>query len=190
MVTFPPYAPSLGWYVCWLQNILDGKSEQDAIAQANSGISPKKFVRTDISDKNGNIISLSMAIEGGGRKTRNINNIENSLLSEHGNWRKNHLGALEAVYGRTPFFEHIIPSLSVPYQNRSLLSLKEFNSAIHQVLSRFLLREIPLTRLISYAGSPVVSERAKELASKINPEISVIDSFMKFGPETLFAIYV
>lgn len=192
MVEFPPYMASAQWYAVWLKSISNGMNEIDAIQTANrvNGIERKELVRCRIMTGKGESLLLSMAVEGGSRKLREINKEQGLSLSAHGNWRKNHLGALEALYGKTPFYEHIMSGLFPVFKNQDLTALSSFNSGIHKVLSEFLLGDFYFNEKNNpFSENVVLMERGKEIAKRINPKISIIDSLMHLGRESLLALF-
>ncbi len=90
-----------------------------------------------------------------------------------------HLGALEAICGRAPYYQHLIPKLRDAIGNPPK-SLRELNLSIHDDIATFLGVVATLT--------PEARERGNEIAADINPELSIIDPLMRFGKETLLAL--
>ena len=112
MVRFPPLMPSVGWYACFMKALVDTGHSAPAIAKANEGIgTPKEFGRFILFDAKGEKKVESLAIAGGGRQLRTLRNLDTLKLSDHGDWRKVHLGAIESILGRTPFYREIQPAL-------------------------------------------------------------------------------
>lgn len=60
------------------------------------------------------------------------------LISEHGDWRRVHWGALFSAYGKSPFFDYIADDLRAIYENREINRLIDFNTAIHNLVVDFL----------------------------------------------------
>ena len=55
------------------------------------------------------------------------------LISEHGDWRRLHWGALYSAYGRSPYFDYVADDLQrVIYGSQRYLH--EFNAQLHQVV--------------------------------------------------------
>lgn len=185
-----PFAASLEWYAAWWQARRKGLPDAESIAAANiaTGISGKDYARCRIM-ANGNEIILSMAIEGGAARLKRSSFIPSAQLSDHGNWRHVHLGALEAAYGRSPFYQHLIPLIRNAYasQENTLLG---FNSEIHHAICSFLnienIKKIQDT--ISYKGSLITKERGEEIANVSDRKLSIIDTMMRFGPESILAL--
>lgn len=189
-VCFPPYAASAGWYAVWLDAFL--RDRHHPVGQTNFSLclKGKDFARTKIRRSGGSGI-LSVPIAGGAHSLGRAAAILNARLSDHGDWRRIHLGALDATYGRTPFYPHLGPELRDAIASGSS-SLADFNWKVHRVLASFILsglqrsedgREYPPVLLTGNA-----EERATEIALMMDPELSVIDALMRFGPETFLGL--
>lgn len=64
-------------------------------------------------------------------------------ISEHGNWRRLHWGALYSAYGRTPYFDHIAPDLEAIIINGHQTHLLELNTQLQQLIVDFM--NLPIT---------------------------------------------
>lgn len=64
------------------------------------------------------------------------------LISEHGDWRRLHWGALYSAYGRSPYFDYVADDLSRVIHGKQRY-LHEFNDQLHQVIVDFM--DLPLT---------------------------------------------
>lgn len=189
MVDFPPLAPSIDWTSQYLSLRIQGRSEEEAVNEANRHLgSSRAFGRYVIRDVKGNEVSLSLAVEGGGRQLRDPKSMSGLMLSEHGNWRRVHVGALEASLGRTPFFRYLGPELSRVYQDMSLVSLKAFNTAIFETLLTFLLGNVKVEELADLSGKTLVKDRGKEISREWDKEISIIGPLSLIGRETLIGL--
>lgn len=175
MVTTPPYLASTRWYAEWLRAVRNGLSDAEGCIEANrlTGIKGKDFSRTSIASGD-EVITLSVAVAGGAGKLRNMADPGRALLSLHGNWPHVHLGALEAVYGRAPFYSHLRPELQAIYTSLPDC-LGELNRCLHLVV-------------ISWLGSfssnvtPEALERGDELLGQVREDMSIIDLLMRYGP--------
>lgn len=150
--------------------------------------SPKEFGRFCLKTRNGENLLLSVAVDGGGRQLRNYRSVSSVQLSEHGNWRKTHIKAIEAVLGNTPFYRHFKDPLEGVFLNESIKDLSEFNMAIFKVLFAFLMQNIDLANLNKTWNNQVCIERGKEIICKLSPEMSILQCLAIYGPETLLAI--
>ena len=59
-------------------------------------------------------------------------------ISEHGNWRRLHWGALYSAYGRTPYFDHIAPELEPIIVGGHQTHLLELNTQLQQLIVDFM----------------------------------------------------
>lgn len=84
------------------------------------------------------------------------------LISEHGDWRRVHWGALFSAYGKSPFFDYIADELRSIYENREITRLVDFNKAIHSLIIDFL--DLPIN---IYADENHVSEKAHDFCAKV-----------------------
>ena len=130
----------------------------------------------------------SVAVEGGSRQLRSFSKIEDLRLSGHGDWRKVHLGALESILGRKPFFRDLEPGLKNVYLNSQLLSLKDFNFAIFEVLFSFFIGNISPATLAVFKNNPKVKARGEEIAGQFRSGMSVLQAAASFGKETLLGL--
>ncbi len=181
-----PYLASARWYAEWLRGVSSGMSDMESrgIADESCGLKGKDFARCRI-DGNGGELLLTIPVEGGATKLKRLANIPDLRMSEHGNWRRNHMGALNAVYGRAPYFQHMMPLLTDVYVCGET-SLKRFNGMIHDALVGMLVGKDGLGDILAEVKvSQNAKARGMELASEISPAISIIDPLMCYGRETV-----
>ena len=129
------------------------------------------------------------------------------LISEHGDWRRLHWGALYSAYGRTPYFDYVADDLSRVIHGTQRY-LHEFNSQMHEVVVEFM--DLPLdTRYVDRVGDAVL-EDALDLRGRIamkkhdtlpiadvpyyqmwnhfSPNLSILDLMMNMGREGIFTL--
>lgn len=188
-----PYAASVNWYAAWLNAMLLGMSPKEAEASANrtDNVKGKGFTRCRINGVTGETLLLSIPIEGGATRLKKESAIPNLMLSDHGNWRHVHPGALNATYGRSPYFQHLMPLLADVYASPEK-SLSGFTTLLHEAIITFLLGDphpphSTLHPSLSTLRPPAIA-RGKELAAMIPSEISILDPLMRFGKETLLSL--
>lgn len=189
-MSVPPYAASLGWYGRWFQLRMAGMTDDEAIFEANRqcDIKGKAFARTCVGDAKVPLV-LSVAVEGSSSRLKRRGMEKGIKLSLHGNWPHTHLGGLEALYGRCPYYQHIIPGLRKVYTNLPA-TLRDFNLSVHRWFTTFLQTDFRF--LYPESEQPAmdpdlthrVLRRGEEIASMLSEELSVIDALMRFGPET------
>jgi len=87
------------------------------------------------------------------------------LISEHGDWRRLHWGALYSAYGRSPYFDYVADDLSRVIHGQQRY-LQEFNSQMHQVIVDFM--DLPLTtRYVDGDGNNVNDDGVMDLRGRI-----------------------
>ena len=181
-----PLAPSARWLACFLKSISLEEPYDRAVVEANEKMAqPKDFARLSLVDNHSDPLVLSVAVEGGGRQLRNLDKIPDLKLSNHGDWRKVHLGAFESILGKTPFYRHFEDSLRKVYDDKDITGLKNFNSAIFNIIDSFILKDIRQGSLAGFFCNPLLMQRGSEMASKIHPDSSVIQAMANFGKESL-----
>lgn len=137
-----------------------------------------------------------------------LNNIE---ISEHGDWRRTHWGAVFSAYGKSPFFEYVADDLSAIYDNKNLTNLSDFNLAIHNLVVDFLdlplnvdfLNELPVEKddYIDFRGKPGCSKadgldfiqdvpywQVWSERHGFKSDLSIIDLLMTHGRESIFVL--
>ena len=131
------------------------------------------------------------------------------LISEHGDWRRLHWGALFSAYGRSPYFDYVADDLSRVI-NGGQRYLHEFNAQMHQVVVDFM--DLPLTTV--YPASPIpLDDETVDLRGRIamkkpdilplvnvpyyqmwqgqagfRPDLSILDLMMNMGREGIFTL--
>ena len=186
MVSFPPLLPSSSWMSYFLKAYSLKKDKGEAFREANLNLTTsKEFGRTLIPDTRNEPLTLSMAVEGGGRNLRSMHKVSSLRLSDHGDWRKVHLRAMDACLGRKPFYPHVFPIVASVYEDRGFMSLKDFNSAIFERLLSFLINDIPAEMLAEFFTRTLLRERGEEIASKIEGRLSFLSILTEYGKESL-----
>ena len=132
------------------------------------------------------------------------------LISEHGDWRRLHWGALFSAYGRSPYFDYAADDLSRVIHG-SQRYLHEFNRQLHEVIVEFM--DLPITT--SYLSLDVKPDAdAVDLRGRIGmkkpdtlaianvpysqmwmpsrqgfePGLSILDLMMNMGREGIFTL--
>ena len=132
------------------------------------------------------------------------------LISEHGDWRRLHWGALYSGYGRSPYFDYVADDLSRVIHG-SQRYLHDFNEQLHQVIVEFM--DLPLaTRYLERVGYDEL-EHALDLRGRIamkkpdtlpigdvpyyqmwetdngfRHDLSILDLMMNMGREGIFTL--
>lgn len=126
MVT--PFGVTAEWVGVYLHSLRDGLGDEEARSAANHrcGVSGKLFARCAIATG-----VLTVPVEGGGSVLKRRG--ADPVLSEHGKWRREHLGAWNAAYGRTPYYAHLMPEIEAVYADSEGLRMEDFNSRLLRV---------------------------------------------------------
>lgn len=128
-----PYLASLGWWREWFSLRLKGHSGPQAAALASAGYGKAHWNRSAVCREGEAPVLLSVPVEGGGRAARSAPP-ETLVVSGHGDWPRVHLGAMEAAWGRTPYWRHLRPLLEPLLVSSEGMPLLGLNSAIHEAL--------------------------------------------------------
>lgn len=164
-----PYLGSAGWYADWLKARLNGACDEEAAALASGRWDLKKDLRRTLVGGKGKQVLLSVPVRKG----------PGMLLSDHGNWPRVHLGTLGALYGRTPYFTHFFPLLEREYENLPE-TLPELSAALHRLVTSWIDREAAGMAAEAAPGSQL-AERAREIATYINSNISILEAIFRLG---------
>lgn len=190
-----PYLASIAWYALWLNAIINGASTDEAIRIANlkGNISGKDFTRCRIKGTSSETF-LSIPVEGGASRLKRTSNIPYIDISEHGNWRHTHMGAINAAYGRTPYYLYHMPMLESVYKSGER-SLKKFNEMMHSAVICMLFGDGNPDEILRTCKSMClfphytpVKERGLEIAQNIDSNISIIDLLMTHGRVSLLPL--
>lgn len=176
MVT--PLTVTPAWLRVYLeQRNKNGLSETEARAAACSAteLKGKDFARCVLSRT-----VLSVPVEGGASVLKRRG--ANPILSEHGKWRREHLGAWNAIYGRTPYYAHLMPEIEAVYAGSEGKSLEKFNSELLDVALGWL-----DFRAANEAGNRLDGVKA-EARARIEENLSVFDLLFRLGKQAVFAI--
>lgn len=132
------------------------------------------------------------------------------LISEHGDWRRLHWGALFSAYGRTPYFDYVADDLSRVI-NGTQRYLHDFNRQLHEVIVDFM--DLPLVTRYPTSTEIKVEGETLDLRGRIAmkkndtlpidnvpyyqmwtaksgfcPDLSILDLMMNMGREGIFTL--
>ena len=137
------------------------------------------------------------------------------LVSEHGNWRHLHWGALFSSYGKSPFFDYIAHDLQHIIADGEQKSLLDLNMELHRLIVDFM--DLPITTTIVTTEQEVdeaLQHGALDLRGKVGlkrgdrlalanvpyyqmwsqrrgsftPALSILDLLMNEGREGIFTL--
>ena len=137
-----------------------------------------------------------------------ITPLRDVLISEHGDWRRLHWGALFSAYGRSPYFDYVADDLSRVIHGTQRY-LHEFNAQLHQVVVDFM--DLPI--ITSHGVGDRAAENVTDLRGRIamkkpdtlpianvpyyqmwkgadgfRPNLSILDLMMNMGREGIFTL--
>lgn len=183
-----PLLPSLRWWSSHLEALRRGEPGVDAAAAACRGcdMSGKDFVRGAIAGP----LLLSVPLEGGASVTKRLRPGGDSAglrLSGHGKWRREHLGAFSAAYGRAPFYIHLMPALEDAYGlSESDPRYDVLAGALYRVTMAWVGEHLRLRE--ACAGNEALRRRMEEMKTKVNTDLSIFDAIFRFGKETALCL--
>ena len=206
MVT--PFGLTPRWVWAYLESLSAGADDRAARLRATEacGISGKAFARASIRPvreetsqfQEPQASTLTIPVEGGSSVLKRRG--ADPMLSDHGKWRREHLGAWNAAYGRTPWFDHLMPQLEQVYaDSEGGMRLEEFNSRLLDVALSWIdmgavgkqtarlneIGEVARFPQIDLAD-PRIKAYACEVNAKIDPEISIFDAIFRLGRDVTF----
>lgn len=132
--------------------------------------------------------TLSVPILGGSAAIKRLPLTE-LRISAHGDWTRIHLGALEAAYGREPYFQHYFPHIAGIISAYPPL-LADMNRALLRVLLGPQERQSTLTALRSLRERHPerTAQIGRRLAANADPAHSFIEPLFRFGPDSFFLL--
>ena len=134
--------------------------------------------------------------------------LKDVLISEHGDWRRLHWGALFSAYGRSPYFDYVADDLSRVIHSTQRY-LHEFNAQLHQVVVDFMDLPISTSYGVGKSAAGNVTDLRGRIAMKkpdslpianvpyyqmwkgadgFRPDLSILDLMMNMGREGIFTL--
>ncbi len=165
-----PYLPSLTWMV------------------ARMKMKTREYTRTLIESNSPEGMVLTVPVVGGSSAAKRLKPSQLEI-SAHGDWTRIHLGAIEAAYGREPYFQHFFPTIEEIIAHYPKM-LAEMN---HQLLAN-ILASINYDNNINDLESMKMSkpDRYSDIRSRISRKVdfrhSIIEPLFRLGPDTLFLL--
>lgn len=134
---------------------------------------------------------LSVPVQGGASclKGRHVD-VGSLLISDHGKWRQEHLGTWNAIYGKTPFFDHLFPEIKQVYTSYSNGTLGAFNSKLFELAMRFLDMRNLATDINEMQNSrpELIKQLRVEYETKVNLNYSIFDALFRLGRNTIWVL--
>ncbi|MDE6633469.1 MAG: WbqC family protein [Muribaculaceae bacterium] len=173
MEIIPPYLASTVW--------LQGKVSPLLLKT-------RDYTRTLIESNNPQGMVLTVPIVGGSSAAKRLRP-EDLEISDHGDWTRIHLGAIEAAYGKEPYFVHLFPEIASVI-NHYPQHLATLNVLLMEKMMDFLgyrdaIEEIKKLR---NENPDRCGDIAKRLETKINPAHSFLEPLFRLGPDSIFLL--
>ncbi len=163
-----PYCASVAWY----------RHSPEAVVAARRRPNRALFADDTL---------LTVPVEGGARilKSHARDAGVELRVSDHGRWSHVHLGALEALYGRTPFFAHYFPAVADVISSPHEL-LVELTGSIDRIIAEALRFDTLLPLLKN--PSEVVAAEADRMYRRVKADVPMLEALFRFGPEAIFLL--
>lgn len=173
MEVIPPYLPSGVW--------LQDKS-------APTLLKSRDYTRTLIESNSPEGMVLTVPVAGGSSATKRLKP-EQLEISGHGDWTRVHLGAIEAAYGKEPYFPYLFPEIAEVIghypQHLASLNVLLLDKMMDFLSYRNAIEEINKLRATNPARCKDIARR---LESKINPRHSFLEPLFRLGPDSIFLL--
>lgn len=169
----PPYLPSLS---------------RLAGMESAAGMPAREYSRTLIGSNTPGGMLLTVPLTGGASAAKRL---PPRLLeiSDHGDWTRIHLGAIDAAYGREPYFQHCFPEIAA-----AITAYPRMLADLNRTLLAVMLESIgyeaageEMSRLRGSRPARYASIRER-LLRKIDPAHALIEPIFRLGPDTLFLL--
>lgn len=198
---FPPLFPTGNWWKIRLSALMEGIPDDTAILKANEAYAAsagsvtkarRNWMRFTISSRNGTPVTLSIPVNGSASALKN-HTPDGWELSDHGDIRRTLPHTLSTEYNHTPFYRYIAPALPIFTDD----SEEVLCSALCRRLDRAVMHILGLDDSIETLStlqsavankSFILGTRKEELLNKADLSISIFDTLMRLGPETLILI--
>lgn len=180
-----PYLASFLWYSAYMEARFYGLDEEDAVNLASSRciLKNKDYARSQISDD----MRISVPLEG----SSSAKHLPPEILSisDHGNWRHNHIAALDTVFSRTPAFLFLRDDiLRVICREYPLLSM--LTGEIHEVVKSFLQLDMLIEILMNLNSSEYdrIIKVGAEMYAGVAPCCSMVAVTSSLGRDAIFPL--
>lgn len=166
----PPYLPSLEWLNRQLQ------------------MKPREYTRTLIESNSPEGMVLTVPVVGGSSAAKRLKPSQLEI-SSHGDWTRIHLGAIEAAYGREPFFQHFFPGMAEIIAGYPPM-LEDLNANLLECMLSGIgydenIEDIEEMKRLHPARYADIRNR---LVNKIDPAHSFIEPLFRLGRDSLFLL--
>ncbi len=127
-------------------------------------------------------LTLSINVEKGARIKCPIREVR---LSDHGEWRHQHLIAIMSAYGRTPFYEYYIDELAPLWQQESETLL-----GLNEALRRKICELIGFAPAVEYSTEYIeAGEGIRDLRETLHPKRPLEAALPEFKAEPYWQVF-
>lgn len=122
-------------------------------------------------------LTIPVVHDGGWMSMRDVR------ISEHGNWRHQHLNALKSAYRNSPFFEYYADDFAHFYEERDGF-LMDYNLRLHAVVCELMGLERDV-RFMSEVG--VVNDGCRDLRAIAEPK--ALENLDGYAPQQYYQVF-
>lgn len=148
----------------------------------------REYTRTLIESNSPEGMVLTVPVVGGSSAAKRLRP-ELLEVSDHGDWTRIHIGAIEAAYGREPYFQHLFPEIAAVI-NDYPQHLAGLNVLLMEKMMDFIgyAEVIGEIRNLRAANPERCSAITIRLESKIDPTHSFLEPLFRLGPDAIFLL--
>ncbi|MDE5813509.1 MAG: WbqC family protein [Muribaculaceae bacterium] len=155
---------------------------------AANTLKTRDFTRTLIESNTPEGMVLTVPVVGGASAVKRLKPTQLEI-SGHGDWTRIHLGAIEAAYGREPYFQHLFPEIATIISDYPQ-HLTHLNVLLMEKMMEFIgfsgqIGSIEAMRESHPERCAAIKQR---LESKIDPRHSLLEPLFRLGPDALFLL--
>lgn len=168
-----PYLPSL----LWMRTRGEGLE-----------MKTRDYTRTRIWSNTPGGMTLTVPVAGGSSAAKRLPP-DRLTISGHGDWTRIHLGALDAAYGKEPYFQHLFPAMAMRIECYPE-KLTELNAALLAAMLEFLDydNEMPGVLALENAHPERFRSIAERLWRGIDPIHSFLEALFRYGRDAIFLL--
>ena len=169
----PPYLAS----TIWMQGKIDMKT-----------LRARDYTRALIESNSPDGIVLTVPVVGGSSAAKRLKPSQLEV-SGHGDWTRIHLGAIEAAYGRAPYFQHLFPEIAEVISDYPQ-QLARLNVLLIEKMMDFIgyANEIGHIRNLRETNPGRCSAIARRLQQKTDSAHSFLEPLFRLGPDAIFLL--
>lgn len=111
---------------------------------------------------------------------------EEWLVADDKPWRHIHAGALNAAYGRTPFWRHYAPEILDTIADASLTQFADIAGRLHELVLSVLRADEFRKAVVTDDDRRRVLQVAREKENEVREEAAMLDALFRLGPDAIF----